>query len=124
MIGPRLTGVILLAGLASCGYRAPVATNTASPTYRADVSACRDEAATSVNARNAKTGLMWFASPVTRWSAISEATGSCMAKKGYGQVRWCTADELKNGARGVETIVTAAGLQCVAPGSRGNRPAT
>ncbi len=111
----RAAGLALLLALAACGYEPPRQTNTSTPTYTADLDTCRDQSASEVNTTNAKTGLAWFASPVRRWSQIDDATRSCMAGKGYGQVRWCTADELRQGSRRGDMIVTASGVQCSDP---------
>ena len=91
------------------------------PRIKTDLDACQDQAATKVNETNAKTGLAWFASPVRRWSQIGGATRACMAAKGYGEVRWCTADELRRGSRQGDVIVTASGVQCVDPPSADRR---
>jgi hypothetical protein len=101
--------------LAACGYHPPPQTNTASPAYVADRDACEDKSSTDVNKTNAKTGLAWFSSPVRRWSQIADAAQSCMAGKGYGRVRWCTADELRSGNRQGSMIVTSSGVQCSDP---------
>ena len=70
----------------------------------------------AVNKQNAKTGLAWLSSPVRRWGQISDGVQSFMADKGYGRLRWCTAEELQKGAGVVSTV---AGLQCVDPARRG-----
>ncbi|MDP9095810.1 MAG: hypothetical protein M3N26_04505, partial [Pseudomonadota bacterium] len=69
-----------------------------------------------VNAHNAKTGLDWFASPVRRWTQIGTATAACMAARGHGQTRWCTADELRSGVG--HPVVTSSGVQCSDPPKR------
>lgn len=111
----KLLSVLPLLTLAACGYHPPPQTNTASPAYVADRDACEDNAASTVNKANAKTGLAWFSSPVRRWSQIADATQACMGEKGYGRVRWCTADELHSGSRQGNMIVTASGVQCSDP---------
>ena len=104
--------------LAACGYHPPPQTNTSSPAYIADRDTCEDKAASDVNKTNAKTGLAWFSSPVRRWGQIADATQNCMAGKGYGRLRWCTADELRGGSRQGSVIVTASGVQCADPPTR------
>ena len=112
----KTAALLFLAGLAACGYRPTAQTDTAAPGYQADLATCRDTAASDVNKRNAKTGLAWLASPVRRWGQIGDATGACMEAKGYGQVRWCTADELRTG--GGNQVVTSTGVQCSDPPRR------
>ncbi len=108
--------LILLPLLAAgCGYEPPAQADRGAPTYEADLSGCKSTVASDVNKRNAKTGLAWFASPVRRWGQISEGVQTCMVSKGYGQVRWCTDDEIKSGNRSGAVVVTAAGLQCSDP---------
>ena len=111
----RLCAVLLLLSLASCSYTPPAQTNTASPSYKADLESCRDAASAAIGKQNAKRALAWIASPVRRWGQISEATGSCMAGKGYGQLRWCRDDELAAARRSGNVVVTATGVQCVEP---------
>ncbi len=106
---------VLLLGVAACAYHPPPQTDTASPAFIADSDTCEDTAAETVNKTNAKTGLAWFASPVRRWGQIADATQSCMAGKGYGRLRWCTADELRGGNRRGNVIVTSEGVQCADP---------
>ncbi len=106
----RMAPFLLLAGLVACGYRPVAQTETTAPTYQVDLSSCRKTAETDIDKRNAKTGLAWFASPVRRWGQIGDATGACMDGKGYGRVRWCTADELRTG--GGHQVVTSNGVQC------------
>lgn len=101
--------------LTACGYHPPPRVDTASPAYVADRDACESTSATDVNQHNAKTGLAWFSSPVRRWSQISDATQSCMASRGYGRLRWCTAEELRSGDRQGNVIVTSSGVQCSDP---------
>ena len=105
-----LASSLLLSG---CGYTPPPATNTAVPQYEADLGTCSTSGSKAVNARNAKTGLAWFASPVTRWSQIGDRVSACMADKGYGRTRTCTAAELRTG--GGNRTVTAAGVRCSDP---------
>ncbi len=111
----RPLALIALLALAGCGYEPPAQTNTDAPAYKQDREACEDSAATAVNAHNAKTGPAWFASPFRRWSQIADATQSCMAGKGYGRLRWCTADELAGGTRSGNLVVTSSGVQCADP---------
>ncbi|GAC1477627.1 MAG: hypothetical protein NVS2B11_00410 [Acetobacteraceae bacterium] len=118
---PLLSRSLLLLALASCGYAPSATVDTAAPTYRADQESCEDSSATDVNKRNAKTGLAWLASPVRRWGQISDGMDACMADKGYGRLRWCTADELRGGTKSGAVIVTASGLQCSDPPSRERR---
>ena len=108
---PALFASVLL--LPGCGYSPPPATDTAAPQYEADLDACRASVSKAVNARNAKTGLRWFASGVTRWPDIDEGVSACMATKGYGRIRTCTAEELRTGGGG--RTVTAAGVRCSDP---------
>lgn len=105
--------VLLL--LAACGYTPPPRTDTAAPQYKADLKKCEDDTAGAVNKRNAKTGLVWFASGVTRWGEIGDGVAACMASHGYGRTRACTADELRTG--GGNRLVTAEGLRCFDPPS-------
>ena len=105
----------LLLGLVGCGYTPPAQTDVAAPAYRTDLTACEDTASKDVNTHNAKTGLAWFASPVRRWGQISDATQACMVGKGYGRVRWCSADELRSGTRSGNVVVTSSGVQCSDP---------
>jgi hypothetical protein len=79
----RLPAAALVLALTACGYTPPAGTDVSKPSYRADLTACRDSAASEVNFRNSKTGLAWIASPVRRWGQIKEATQVCMTKKGY-----------------------------------------
>ena len=109
-VAMAMTIAAMLVALVGCGYRPPAQTDTASPTYEADLKACHQASEAGVTKQNAKRALTWFASPVSRWSQIGDATGSCMASKGYGQVRWCQPGEL--GTSG-NIVVTAAGVQCV-----------
>ncbi len=102
--------------LAGCGYTPPGGTDTQAPRFKADADACGASAPGAVNARNAKTGLAWFASPVTRWWQIGTAENDCMAGKGWGRVRACTAEELRQGGRTEGLVVTARGVQCADPG--------
>lgn len=101
--------------LTACGYTPPSPAARAMPAYQADLSACQDSAPSAVNKQNAKTGLAWLASPIRRWGQIEDGISMCMADKGYGRVRWCTADELRGGTRTTDRVVTSAGIQCVDP---------
>ena len=101
--------------LVACGYRPSAQTNTQAPSYQADLETCGDAARSAVNTQNAKRALDWFASPVRRWGQIGDSTRSCMAGKGYGSLRWCTADELKAATRRGNVLVTASGVQCTDP---------
>ena len=114
----KFCSILFLLGLAACGYQPPPQTNTTNPAYVADRDTCEGQSASAVNKTNAKTGLAWFSSPFRRWGQIADATQSCMAAKGYGRVRWCTADELRNGNRQGNVIVTASGVQCSDPPAR------
>lgn len=111
----RTLPLACLLTLTACGYTPPPRVDTASPAYIADRDACESASAAAVNQRNAKTGLAWFSSPVRRWSQISDATQSCMAGHGYGRLRWCTADELRDGNRQGDVVVTSSGVQCSDP---------
>ena len=106
---------VLLLGLAGCGYHPTAQTDTSTKSYSADLTACEETSHHDVNKRNAKRALDWFSSPVRRWSQIGDATQACMAGKGYGGLRWCTADELKGATRNGNLIVTASGVQCSDP---------
>ena len=119
----RWLPVAILLGLAGCGYTPPPQTDTSKPAYRADLDACQDSAAEAVNKRNAKTAPAWFSSPVRRWGQIQDEVQVCMAGKGYGSVRWCTADELRTATKSGSVLVTAAGVQCVAPPAAERRQA-
>ena len=116
-----LRSLLLISALlvAGCGYSPPGRTDTQAPGYKADLAACEAATPSAVNARNAKTGLAWFASPVTRWSQIGEGMNACMADKGWGRVRACTAEELRQGNRPgplpSSLVVTARGVQCADP---------
>lgn len=103
-----LTGLLLQ----GCGTPPPVPAAEA-PRYEADLDACHANAATAVDARNAKTGLAWFAGPFTRWSRIDDRTAACMGRRGFGMVRSCTAEELRTG--GGNRTVTVAGIRCSDP---------
>lgn len=74
--------MILLACVAGCAYEPPVR-DRAAPTYQADLLACQDSVPSAVNARNAKTGLDWFSSPVRRTFQIRAGMRSCMEGKGH-----------------------------------------
>lgn len=106
---------LLLLALAACGYAPPAQTDVSKPAYSADLLACRDTAATDVNARNAKTGLAWFSSPVRRWGQIEDGVQACMAGKGYGRLRWCSDEEIRTGTRAGNLVVTAGGIRCSDP---------
>jgi len=110
-----LVPTLLLLVLAACGYEPLAQTDVSTPTYTADLDACQDSAAKEVNARNAKTGLAWFSSPVRRWGQIEDGVQACMAGKGYGRLRWCSEDELRTGAKSGTVVVTAAGIRCSEP---------
>lgn len=86
--------------------------------YRADLAACRQSSEQAVNQDNARRALRWVASSVTRWGQIGDATGSCMAGKGYGRLRWCTDEELAQARRTGTAVVTASGVQCSEPPKR------
>ena len=107
---PVLLGTALL--LQGCGSTPPVPTAEI-PQYEADLDACHTNAAAAVDARAAKTGFAWFASPVTRWSRIDDRTAACMGRRGFGVVRTCTAEELRTG--GGNRTVTAVGIRCSDP---------
>lgn len=111
----KFLAIVPLLTLAACGYHPPPQTNTASPAYVADRDACEDKSASDVNKANAKTGLAWFSSPVRRWGQIADTTQACMAGKGYGRLRWCTADELLSGNHQGTVFVTSSGVQCSDP---------
>ncbi len=114
----RLSSAALLLACTGCGYSPPAQTDTALSSYKTDLEACHQTAEADVSKQNAKRALTWLASPVRRWGQIGDATGSCMAEKGYGQLRWCRDDELANARRSGNVVVTAAGVQCVQPPTR------
>ena len=74
--------VLLACVTAGCAYEPPVR-DRAVPTYQADLQACQDSVPAAVNARNAKTGLGWFSSPVRRPFQIRAGMRTCMAGKGH-----------------------------------------
>jgi hypothetical protein len=119
-----LVPVLLVLGLAACGYEPPAQTDVSTPTYKADLDACQDSAGKDVNARNAKTGLAWFASPVSRWGQIERTTLTCMAAKGYGNLRWCSEDEMRAGSKSGNLVVTSAGIRCSEPPAPARRRAS
>ncbi len=114
-----LIGLLPVLGplLGGCGYTPSPHTDTQSPRFQADLEACRTSVPEAVNKNNAKRALRWFASGVTRWGDIDDGIRACMQGKGWGQLRACTAEELRTGAG--ERTVTARGLQCVDPGQPG-----
>lgn len=107
-----LVPALLLVG---CGYTPPGRTDTESPRYKADLAACEGSVPGAVNRRNAKTGLAWITSPVIRWSQIGDEMNACMDGKGWGRVRACTAEELRQGDRTGSLVVSARGIQCADP---------
>jgi hypothetical protein len=112
MAGMRWTILVVAAGVGACGYSPPAGTATDAPTYRADLDACQASVPDAVDKNNAKRGLSWFGGPVTRWSRIGDGLNACMAGKGWGHARACTAEEL----RGSKGVVTRTGVQCAEPG--------
>lgn len=102
--------------LAACGESPSASTNPGNAAYKTDFAACDGTVPGAVNKRNAKTGLAWFASPITRWGQIDDGMNACMAEKGWGRVRACTQDELRAGNRTGSLVVTARGVQCADPG--------
>lgn len=75
--------IVLLALLAtSCATEPPIV-DRSRPSYQADLQACQDSVPSAVNARNAKTGLDWFSSPVRRPFQIRAGMRGCMEAKGY-----------------------------------------
>ena len=111
----RLAPALVLLACSACGYQPPAQTDVSKPAYRTDLDACHDAAVTEVGAHNAKTGLAWMAGPVRRWGQIAEAEQACMAAKGYGRIRTCTDEEIRNGAKSGNVVVTAAGIRCAEP---------
>ena len=108
-----LTLLALVLALACCGgYTPPPQTDRTTSAYRTDLAACEDSVPAEVNKRNAKTGLAWFSSPVRRPFQIGDGVRGCMAAKGYGRLRWCTDDEIRQGDRSGAVVATASGLQC------------
>ncbi len=73
-----LSGVVL----SGCAYE-PAIQDRSAPSYQADLQSCQDSGPAEVNARNAKTGLAWFSSPVRRPFQIRAAVRACMEGKGY-----------------------------------------
>lgn len=118
----RLAGLALLLGLGACGTQPPAQTNTAASGYASDLAACEASAASAVNTRNAKTAPAWFGSPILRWGQIADARQACMTARGYGRVRWCSAEELRQGARSGNVVVTPSGVQCAGPPAPERRP--
>ena len=111
---------LLLFGTAvvvACGYSPPPHTNTATPRYKTDLAACNTSVPDAVDARNAKTGLRWMASGVTRWTEIDTGIDACMADKGWGRTRACTPEELRTG--GGNRTVTTRGIECADAGKAG-----
>ena len=104
-------------GVAACGGVAPGEGRTAA--YRTDYAACDGTVTDAVDARNAKTGLAWFASPVRRWGQIGDGVSACMQDKGWGRTRACTEAELQSGSRAPNKVVTSAGVRCTDPATRG-----
>ena len=113
MLFPFLAALLL----AACAGTPPAA-EAGSAAYRTDHDACDAAVPGAVNKRNAKTGLAWFASPITRWGDIAEGMNACMAGKGWGRTRTCTPAELAAGSRTPGLLVTATGIRCSDPGTR------
>src|ERR1700712_1886079 len=80
-----------------CGYTPPPSTDTSSASYKTDLAACDTSVEQAVVGQAAKRGYTWAASGVTRWSKIDDGMRSCMSGKGWGQIRTCTAEELRQG---------------------------
>ena len=79
-----LRPILLLSLLVTaCGYTPPPGTNTNAPTFQADLESCDTSVPTAVAKQNAKQGLRWLASPITRWSQISTGMEACMKEKGW-----------------------------------------
>ena len=104
-----------LTALTACGTR-PAPADARAAAYEADSKTCNGSVPDAVDTRNAKTGLSWFASPIRRWGQIDDGVSACMAEKGWGRTRECTAEERRTGARTV--TVTAAGIRCTDPATR------
>lgn len=113
-----LVPLLLILCAAACSYSPPARTDTASPKYQADLDACTTSVPEAVDKHNAKTGLAWMTGGLTRWSAIDSGVDACMGGHGWGHVRACTAEELRNGNRTQSLVVTARGIRCSDP----NRP--
>ena len=78
------TALALLLALAACAsYNPPVRTDRAAPAYQADLAACRESVATTVDRQNAKTALAWVASPVLRPGQVRVGLRACLADRGY-----------------------------------------
>lgn len=99
--------------LAGCGYTPPGGTDTKADKYRTDLAACEASVPDAVDKRNAKTGLAWMTGGITRWSQIGDGKGACMAGKGWGLTRTCTAEELRTG--GGNRTVGPSGIRCADP---------
>ena len=105
-------------GLAACGTTPPPA-NPREAAYRGDAAACDSSVTEAVDKRNAKTGLAWFTSPVRRWGQLDDGQSACMAAKGWGRTRACTAEELRAGNRARNLSVTSNGIRCTDPATHG-----
>lgn len=117
-----LNAAALAVGLGACSYAPPAQTNTASPKYQADLDSCETSVPDGVDKRNAKRGLTWMAGGVTRWSRIDDGLNACMGGKGWGHLRACTADELRQGSKTQATgtlTVTRDGIRCTDPNKPG-----
>ncbi len=116
-----LNAAALTAGLVACSYAPPAQTDTASPKYQADYDACQASVPDGVDKRNAKRGLTWFAGGVTRWSRIDDGLNTCMGGKGWGHLRACTAEELRQDdkTRAKTLTVTRDGIRCTDPNKPG-----
>jgi hypothetical protein len=108
-----LLAAALAAPLAACGYTPPAHTDTEAPQYQADLDTCQSSVPDAVDRNNAKKGLTWIAGGATRWFQIDTAMDNCMADKGWGHTRACTAEELRSHT-GNQTV-TRDGIRCSDP---------
>jgi hypothetical protein len=107
--------LVVAATVVACGYSPPAGTGTDTPKYQSDRDACNASVTAAVSKQSAKRAIPWLISPVTRWSRIEEGMNACMAAKGWGHARACTADELRAGNRNGGLLVTRTGVQCSDP---------
>jgi len=101
--------------LAACGSTPRPPGDARTEAYRTDYDACTSAVPGAVNKHNAKTGLDWFTSPVRRWGQIDDGMSACMAAKGWGRSRACTAEELRAGSAARNLTVGRSGIACTDP---------
>ena len=81
---PPAPSLALLLTLGACGgYDPPVRVELISPSYQADLAACRAGVTAAVDRENAKTALAWVASPVRRPGQLRAGLRACLTEKGY-----------------------------------------